>query len=93
MLGLNPTLPPLQKTRHPAAFRVSLALDGFPAVHDRAAGRLREQLVERLALSGVEAAEHVVLERREGELRLRERLAARRGELDDVPAAVGGRAG
>jgi len=58
----------------------------------RAAGRLEKQVVERRALTVVERAEHLVLDRRECDLGLRELLRAGIGELDQVPATILGRA-
>ncbi len=40
-----------------------LVVDGLSAVHYRAVGRLLKQVVERLALTLVERAEHLVLDR------------------------------
>lgn len=53
-----------------------------------AGGRLLQQLVELLALVGVEGAEHVVLGHRQRALRLLEALRAVLREVDDVAAAV-----
>ena len=39
-----------------------LVVDGFSAVHHRAVGRLLKHAVERLALSLIERAEHLVLD-------------------------------
>jgi Protein of unknown function (DUF2637) len=50
--------------------------------------RLQKQGVERRALALVECAEHLVLDRRERNLCLRELLRAGGGEVDHVPAAI-----
>ena len=53
-----------------------------------AGGRLLQELVEQLALLGVEGAEDVVLRRREGALGRREALRPRGGQVDEVATTV-----
>jgi hypothetical protein len=62
------------------------------ALHIAASGRLQEQVVEHLALGVIERSEHLVVNRRECALGLREPLRAGLGERDEVAAAIVGRA-
>jgi hypothetical protein len=62
------------------------------AVDDVARGRLLQQAVERLALLGVERAEHVILGGGQRGLCLRQPLCALVGQLDDVATAIVARA-
>jgi hypothetical protein len=66
--------------------------DGRGAVHDVARRRLLEQAVEGLALLGVERSQHLVLGGGERRLRVGQTLCSVVGQLDDVAAAVLGRA-
>jgi hypothetical protein len=61
------------------------------AAHVAASGRLQEQVVEHLALGVVERTEHLVINRRECALGLRESLRTGFGENYDVAAAILGR--
>jgi len=62
------------------------------AAHVATTGRLQEQVVEHLALAVIERSEHLVVNRREGALGLRESLRTGFGERDDVAATILGRA-
>jgi hypothetical protein len=58
------------------------------AAHVAASGRLQEQVVEHLALAVIERTEHLVINRRECALRLRESPRAGFGEHYDVAATI-----
>jgi hypothetical protein len=66
--------------------------NGRGTVDDVAGSRLLKQAVERLALFGVERPQHLVLGVGERRLRLRQALSSVARQLDDVAAAVLGRA-
>ena len=66
--------------------------DGRGAVDDVARRRLLEQAVEGLALLGVERSQHLVLGGGERRLGVGQALGSVAGQLDDVAAAVLGRA-
>src|ERR1700732_3006423 len=61
------------------------------AAHVAASGRLQEQGVKHLALAVIECSEHLVVNRRECALGLRESLRAGFGEHDAAAAAILGR--
>jgi hypothetical protein len=69
-----------------------LIVDVCSAVHHRAVGRLLKQAVERLPLTLIERAEHLVFHRYQRDLDLGELLGTGLGELDYVPPPILGRA-
>jgi hypothetical protein len=87
--GAGPTC----EVTHSISFNTShLGVDLRGAARLPSTGRLQKQVVEHLALTLIERAEHLVLDRREREFGLRELRRAGVGELDHVSAPILGRA-